>query len=136
MKLTLKVADCFRYCPNECKSVYFDYELSYADFPTPYYANLLLRYNKLYPNPNRVYTTFESIKNSTLAVNIYYDDIAYTVIGDTPKSTPEQFFANVGGLLGITIGTSLLMVVELAELAYMTLRGFFKSPNLTNHVKY
>ena len=132
MKLTLKVADCFRYCPNECKSVYFDYELSYADFPTPYYANLLLRYNKLYPNPNRVYTTFESIKNSTLAVNIYYDDISYTVLGDSPKTTSDQFFANVGGLLGITIGTSLLMVVELAELTYMALRGFFKAPNLAN----
>ena len=132
----MKVSDCFLYCPDECKSVYFDYELSYADFPTPYYADLLLRYNKLYPNPNRVYTTFESIKNSTLAVNIYFDDISYIVLGDSPKTTSEQFFANVGGLLGITIGTSLLMVVELAELSYMALRGFFKASNLANEGKF
>jgi hypothetical protein len=69
-------------------------------------------------------------------VNIYFDDISYTVLGDSPKTTSDQFFANVGGLLGITIGTSLLMFVELAELSYMALRGFFKSSNLANDGKF
>lgn len=88
---------------------------------------MLQKYNQLYPNRERDFSTYDKVKSSVLAVNVFYDDLSYTIIEEEPETTGDQLFSNLGGLLGISIGTSLLMFVELAELVYMMALSFFKT---------
>lgn len=86
---------------------------------------MLEKYNVLYPNPQRELTSYQQVKSSVLAVNVYYEDLSYTIIEEQPATTTDQLFSNLGGLSGVFIGTSLLMFVELAELFYIGVYSFF-----------
>ena len=88
---------------------------------------MLQKYNDLYPNLQREFGSYEKIKSSVLAVNVFYDDLSYTIIEEQPLTTAYQLFSNLGGLLGVTIGTSLMMFVELAELTYMMVYSFLNA---------
>jgi hypothetical protein len=66
----------------------------------------------------RNYTTLENIKKSTTAINVYYEDIRYTLIAEQPSQTPEEMVAYLGGFLGLCMGASFLSFAELIELAF------------------
>lgn len=120
------VSSCFKYCPNECESVFFDLELSHSSFPTPFYTNLLAAYWYLHPNEARDFSTAARITGSVLAVNVYYDDIAYEVVEEVAATTKEQFIGNIGGLVGLCAGLSFLSFVEILEIAYYVSYIIFK----------
>ncbi|RNA20691.1 amiloride-sensitive sodium channel subunit beta [Brachionus plicatilis] len=101
---------CFDLCPEECETISYDYQISQAKFPTQFYFSNFLE--PLYPDLE----TFEIGKQSTLAVNIFFNDIMITVIEDTKKKTFQQLLAEVGGFLGLCLGASFLTTVELAEI--------------------
>ena len=50
-------------------------------------------------------------------MRIFYDELSYTLISESPKVQLVDMFANIGGLLGLFTGMSVLSFVELAELA-------------------
>jgi hypothetical protein len=125
-------SSCFTECPQECNSVYFGLKLSRADFPSPFYGELLLNYSKNNPNNVRNFSSYAQIKRSILAVNIYYDDVSYTQVDESPARTFEQLIADIGGIVGLCIGGSLLSLVELFELAYRLVYVSVKSDETTN----
>lgn len=109
---------CYYDCPGECRTTLFTTSLARSDFPSLYYAQLLVDKNKLDPNPTRNFTTFDQIKKSVLAVNIYFEDISLVVLQEEPKLKVEQFASSIGGLVGLCIGASFLSIAELAELIF------------------
>ena len=54
-------------------------------------------------------------------VNIYYEELSYVSITELPKATSDNLWGNIGGLLGLFLGTSLLTFVEVIDLIF----GFF-----------
>lgn len=108
--------DCFNECPQECNSVEFSLTTSQSDFPSPFYANLLIRNNNRVPNYRRNLTSFDYIKKTVMKVNIYYSDIAFTSIREIPAKAIEQLVGDLGGILGICLGASLLSFIELIEI--------------------
>jgi hypothetical protein len=62
------------------------------------------------------FSNMSQLKESTLAVNIYFEDLSYTLIEEVPARTIEQFVADIGGFMGLCIGNSILSFVELIEL--------------------
>lgn len=57
-------------------------------------------------------------------VNIYYDEMFYTSIGEDPALTLEFLLSAVGGNLGLFLGASLLTLMEFIEFFYYTIYYF------------
>jgi hypothetical protein len=112
------VASCFSDCPVECQAIYYDINLSYSDFPTPFYANLMYTSQQISPNSKRQYASAADIKSKVLAVNVYYDDISYTVINENPAKTVDLLIADIGGLLVLCVGASFLSFIEIIDVVY------------------
>jgi hypothetical protein len=58
----------------------------------------------------------EEARKSFLMVNIYYKEIAYTYISESPKWNIVTLLSNFGGQLGLFIGMSLLSFLEFFDL--------------------
>ena len=88
-------------------------------------------------NKSIKFSNISQIKESTLAVNIYFEDLSYTLIEEVPARTLEQFMADVGGFMGLCIGNSILSSVEIIELILQILytRNFeiFKNKKVLSH---
>jgi hypothetical protein len=107
---------CFDPCPAECNSIQYNLRVSQGNYPSLFYADLLVRFGNLYPNAMRNFSTYDQIKETVALVNVYYDDISYTVIDEVPVKTTESFVADIGGILGLCVGASFLSFVEIIEL--------------------
>ncbi|RNA14819.1 acid-sensing ion channel 1-like [Brachionus plicatilis] len=121
--------DCFDQCPVECDSTSYDLRITQSSFPGFFYSQILMQFDKMFPWLNRNFSSLENLKKSTLALNIYYNDIGYTVINEIPSKTFEQFVGEIGGLMGLCLGASFLSFVELIELLVQLLFLIFKSNN-------
>ena len=49
-------------------------------------------------------------------IYVYYDDLKYTLITQQPKTLLVDLVPNIGGILGLFVGTSFLSFVEIIEL--------------------
>jgi hypothetical protein len=74
--------------------------------------------DRLQQSSKRNYSSFANVKTSTLAVQVYFNDIAYTNINEVPLKTSEQFVGDIGGLLGIYVGASLLSFLEIFDFLF------------------
>ena len=54
-------------------------------------------------------------KNQT-ELNVYYDDFYYTSITEQAKISLDSLVGNIGGLLGLFLGASLLTTIEFIDL--------------------
>lgn len=126
--------NCFYECPQECDSVEYALSSSHSDFPSPFYANILIKkFNKSSSQFRRNFTRYENIKKSVAKINIYFSDISYTTISEVPSKLIEQLIGDLGGILGICVGASLLSFIELIEiiLELIFVYGRMKKKQLT-----
>ena len=54
-----------------------------------------------------------------LSVNIYYETFDFTLIQQVPKILPANLFGNIGGMLGLLIGGSIMSIFEIIEFVYL-----------------
>ena len=89
----------------------------FKEYPSPSYY-LDLRQKTVIKNqfPGYSIIPFKELKESTLALNIYYQYLSYTHINQMPKSTIADLLASLGGNLGLFMGVSMLTLVELVEI--------------------
>lgn len=87
----------------ECESVNYDLVLSYSDWPTIYYCELLLNTSSFISDRYSHLTTLDekcaAIKKSMLRLNIFYDAIEYTRIEEWPKMYLQVEFLKIKSLL-------------------------------------
>jgi hypothetical protein len=94
--------DIFKYCgnlcPKECDSTEYSITTSSSDFPSDEYVKRLLNYTFI----KRKYTENSSIelKSNLLSFSIYYSDLKYTEISQSPKYTLSDLISGIGGNLG------------------------------------
>jgi hypothetical protein len=89
--------------------------ISSSTFPTEWYALVLANnsdfnrvinrfFNKI-GKPFINYTDdYQGLKNAIARVNVYYDDLRYTKIDDSPAITSDTLFGILGGNLGLLLG--------------------------------
>lgn len=111
--------NCNSKCPLQCDQYIYDYTISSSQYPSPWYSNLI--HNGLFN-----YTLNGNNPQLTkLMVNIYYSNLAYTQITESPKMTPDMLISAIGGNLGLFAGISILTIIEFTELiVYCTIVGF------------
>jgi len=83
-------------CPLECQSVSYTFAISLSEFPTYEYARFYAKKifgNILYHEDELV----GYVSKSLLSLNIYYDDLKYTVIDEKIKTELVDLVAAIGG---------------------------------------
>lgn len=120
-QLKLNLSECASQCPYECNTEDFSLSISYTDFPSWdfYYQKLHSNadfYEKLF-NLSVDDITYEMFTASVASVFLYYDDLVDTQITESPSLTLVTLISNIGGIMGLFIGVSILSFVEFIELA-------------------
>lgn len=67
-------------------------------------------------NKLRLINSIDEARKNMLAVKIFYEDLSYTYIEETPVWTELTLISSFGGQLGLFVGISLLSFVEIFEL--------------------
>ena len=119
---------CKDYCPLECDSEYFEYKISSSHFPTSKYKNILL-VNPVIKSHSRQFSEEDQLEPNVSAINIYYENLKYTLISESAKATVFDIFASVGGTISLCIGTSVLSFFEIVELFMELFLAWSKSGN-------
>ena len=83
------ISNCMPNCPLECHESYFKTSLSFSKF--------------------------DKSDENLLKLNIYYDELSYTVINEAISLSIFEVLSNIGGTLGLFLGLSLLSFVEVIE---------------------
>ncbi|CAF0905049.1 unnamed protein product [Brachionus calyciflorus] len=115
------VDKCNSFCPLECTETIFSTEISSTSFPTEWYLENFIR--KIEAQENNSNASDES---SMLLVNIFYNDLIYTIIEESPEVTPEFLLGQIGGYLGLFIGISVLSCMENVELVILFILHYYE----------
>lgn len=102
---------CSPYCPLECDSL--KYDITVRTEPFSFYMIDEFLYNEKvaarFPSGHNV--TKDDIKNTVASFSVYYEDLVYTTISQTPKTGKVDLISNMGGLLGLFIGKILVKLI-------------------------
>lgn len=100
-------------CPLECDSVSYKSSPQTLDFvPTD---EDKLKYQRTLEANNYQYKPVNFINLKGMSINIFYDEIMYTEITESPKMTVSDLISSIGGCLGLFLGISLLSFIEIFE---------------------
>ena len=109
---------CSMYCPLECESFSLDIVHEF---------NQIVAFNNnsiKIPKSFRTFQSLENITKSYLQINVFYDDLKYTLITQQEKVLSFDLFSKIGGIFGLFIGINVLSLIEIFELV---LEGLFIS---------
>jgi hypothetical protein len=132
---------CVAECPEECNSEIYELTLSSAQFPTITYGQRLIEESSFLrglvdslAKSNSDLERHEIVKRNVLALNVFYDKLAYTFIEESPKTEIADLISNIGGLAGLFLGVSFLSLLEVFEVIYYLVVLAFKKPKIKSSV--
>ena len=101
---------CSDLCPKECSKISFQSTTSFSQYPSnSYEGNLLDKYSVL--------NSFsKSLTEKILKLNIYYQDMSYQSVTESPAITLVGLISNIGGTLGLFLGIAILTLVEFVDM--------------------
>jgi hypothetical protein len=108
-----QIEKCSQFCPLECD------QYSYEIFHTPHKITGAGKINQF--NNDYIYSflpefqTYENVSKTYYLINVYYDDLKYTLISQQPKIELFGLISNLGGILGLFIGFSFISLLEIIE---------------------
>ena len=105
-------------CTPPCST--YEYSVRQSSLSLPSGENL--EYFTNMTGTNR--SAWEDITENIVHLQIYFDSMEYTVVRETPAFGLYDLIANIGGLLGLFLGASLITIMELLE------QGMFASYNM------
>ena len=64
---------------------------------------------------------YENFKANSYAINVFYSNMEYTVISETPKTSLFDLISQIGGSLGMFLEFSVFHIVEIFEIVCLIL---------------
>jgi hypothetical protein len=126
---------CNDECPAECYTTSYSFTTSASLYPTQSYAHSLLKDPSMMARfENKANVSYETLKESILNVNIYFDSLELTRIEQSKKMEISDLISSVGGTLGLFLGISLLSIFEFIEIVLEILFSKAKKPK-SNKIK-
>ena len=96
-------------CPPPCNYITYNTSISYSQYPS---VQLREDYSSLFN------ISSDNIKDNILSVNVFFQDL-YVIKSETIISyTGISFLADVGGLVGLFLGASIVAIVEVVILIF------------------
>ena len=102
-----KLDICENYCPLECDSYTYDIRESVQ----PILGSGDLSPNFLYPE----FLTFKNFTRTFFSINVYFEDLKYTLITQQSKYEIFDLISNIGGIIGLLLGFSFISFLEIFE---------------------
>ena len=100
---------CIPQCKRNCETMMYSTGVSANVFPTRNtYQGLQSHYGL-----NR---SFEEARENMMVLNVYPKSMVYTVTQQHRAQTVTSLLANMGGLIGLTLGASMITICEFAEI--------------------
>ena len=116
---------CDKNCPMQCSQIIYKTAISFSQYPTEWYSEKIIKDNGIFlrnitKENNLSYDqwSFDYLKQTTLKLNIYYDDLFFIMVTEIPAFTIDSLIAYIGGTMGLFLGISLLSLIELVELIF------------------
>jgi hypothetical protein len=103
---------CDSNCPVACSYIEYSTKASSVSFPNEYFKTLLMNDSKIIATN----ISYDKLDKAFLKVNIFYESMSYTQTIENPALTFETFISNIGGILGLFIGISVLSFLEIIDL--------------------
>ena len=109
--------ECLALCPLECESINYDLLISStASLSKQGYDLIEKLIDRFTSGFSQYKLTYDEVRQKFIALNVYYSDLSYVKISETPKTSFFDLLSNLGGTLGLYIGISFLSLVELVEI--------------------
>lgn len=103
---------CYNYCPLECATQSYQVMINSLDLPST--GNITARDEEEWFD--KEFKHFEDAQKSFFSVVVYYDELKYTYISESPDVHFVDLISNIGGILGIFLGISFLSIIEVIEI--------------------
>ncbi len=122
---------CRPVCPMECDSISYELSTSFSLFPSDSYAEYLISNSIKKSKPPTVTDALQSVvkklgrnltveylQRTLISLNVFYEEFKFTSISQVPEFSFVNLIANIGGFMGLFLGTSFLSFAELIALMY------------------
>ena len=96
-------------CDTNCEKIVYDVDVSSVTSPTPGTYEAI----KAYTGLNH---TYDQMRENIMVLNVYAKSMTYKETHQHPAFTVTSLLANVGGLIGLCLGASLITICEFLEL--------------------
>ncbi|KAL3869756.1 hypothetical protein ACJMK2_042397 [Sinanodonta woodiana] len=108
-------------CLNPCNEYTYTRTISSRPWPTDEYAQSLVKAvcnksTEMCTILQNNYTDNRSLNYNFLKLNVYFEDLNFEIIQETPQIAIAQFMSDVGGAIGLWIGLSVLAICEIFQL--------------------
>ena len=70
--------------------------------------------------------SFEEWRTRQLQFNVYYSELEYTFIEETPAMSKINFISSIGGALGLFVSVSFFTLLEIGELSVLLLYSWLQ----------
>ncbi|XP_006816276.1 uncharacterized protein LOC102803109 [Saccoglossus kowalevskii] len=106
-------------CKEPCRKTTFKKTVSQSMWPSNKHLGGLLKVLRPINTKIRDKVVDEkSARDNLVLIEVFFEVPNYRSILNTPAYTVDQLFADIGGLMGLYVGISLITVVEFIELVY------------------
>jgi hypothetical protein len=103
---------CSEYCPLECDSM--NYVINTYNEQIPINGNISETASD-YQFTQR-FRTYEEANKHFIGLRVYYKNLKYTIISESPKMEVYNLVSNIGGNWSLFLGISFLSIIELVEI--------------------
>ena len=107
---------CLPLCPLECDRNQYKYVVTMSRLDATWYVDLTATRANLSADFLGSNIDAESVRESSVAVNVFYDSLSYTFSTESAKCDVVSLLASIGGSLGLFMGVSVLSLVEILQL--------------------
>lgn len=113
--------EIFQSCPLACEKIDYKLDITKQEFPTnAFYQESLFRrpsyFQKIFNVNSSQDVTMKAFGESLTHVSMVFRDLTVTQMSEKPKIDTATLFSNLGGIIGIFLGFSVLTLAELIEL--------------------
>jgi hypothetical protein len=118
---------CSKECPLECDSIAYKSSMSFLEFPSQAYANILSRNAVIQAKfGNTTNVTYDMLRRNIASVFVYYEDLSYKSYVESEKMNLADLISQIGGTFGLFLGLSFLSFIEIIDLIFHIFLAFLK----------
>ena len=108
---------CLPECPLECNRTEYKYSTASSQLDPTWFVDLVKKRSNLSNDFMNKSIKMETIKESVVSMNVFYNSLSYTIVTESPK-IDLVLLSNVGGSLGLFMGVSFLSLAEIFVLVF------------------
>ncbi|XP_041464797.1 degenerin deg-1-like [Lytechinus variegatus] len=121
-------------CSNPCSETIFTPTISTSRWPgVRYEAHMYNRLANISEKAARILTDVEQSRNNLVRLRVFYEELNFENVQESPLITVETLFGGVGGLMGLYVGMSFISLMEILVFISELLRSLCCPKNTSKH---